>query len=67
MKFYDALNPYNQNDMIETRYAAYSYVQFIMGKDYQDHGRANHPSWLTGTSAIYFCGNQLHSWCSHRL
>ncbi|MCZ8487550.1 hypothetical protein O9992_05840 [Vibrio lentus] len=31
MKFYDALNPYNQNDMIETRYAEpYSYVQFIM-------------------------------------
>ncbi|MGO2161902.1 MAG: GH36-type glycosyl hydrolase domain-containing protein, partial [Vibrio toranzoniae] len=55
MKFYDALNPYNQNDMIETRYAEpYSYVQFIMGKDHQDHGRANHP-WLTGTSGwAYF-------------
>lgn len=50
MKFYDALNPYNQNDMIETRYAEpYSYVQFVMGRDHQDHGRANHP-WLTGTS-----------------
>ena len=50
MKFYDALNPYNQNDMIETRYSEpYSYVQFIMGRDHQDHGRANHP-WLTGTS-----------------
>ncbi|OCH66267.1 GH36-type glycosyl hydrolase domain-containing protein [Vibrio splendidus] len=55
MKFYDALNPYNQNDVIETRYAEpYSYVQFIMGKDHQDHGRANHP-WLTGTSGwAYF-------------
>jgi len=55
MKFYDALNPYNQNDMIETRYAEpYSYVQFIMGRDHQDHGRANHP-WLTGTSGwAYF-------------
>ena len=41
--------------MIETRYAEpYSYVQFIMGKDHQDHGRANHP-WLTGTSGwAYF-------------
>ncbi len=55
MKFYDALNPYNQNDMIETRMAEpYSYVQFIMGRDHQDHGRANHP-WLTGTSGwAYF-------------
>ncbi|WP_028864266.1 GH36-type glycosyl hydrolase domain-containing protein [Psychromonas aquimarina] len=55
MKFYDALNPYNQNEMIETRIAEpYSYVQFIMGRDHQDHGRANHP-WLTGTSGwAYF-------------
>ncbi|USD64804.1 N,N'-diacetylchitobiose phosphorylase [Vibrio sp. SCSIO 43136] len=55
MKFYDALNPYNQNDMIEKRIAEpYSYVQFIMGRDHQDHGRANHP-WLTGTSGwAYF-------------
>ncbi|WP_064605904.1 GH36-type glycosyl hydrolase domain-containing protein [Photobacterium sp. J15] len=50
MKFYDALNPYNQNDMIEVRHAEpYSYVQFVMGRDHQDHGRANHP-WLTGSS-----------------
>ncbi|AUI86885.1 N,N'-diacetylchitobiose phosphorylase [Vibrio azureus] len=55
MKFYDALNPYNQNDMIEKRIAEpYSYVQFIMGRDHQDYGRANHP-WLTGTSGwAYF-------------
>ncbi|AIV06610.1 N,N'-diacetylchitobiose phosphorylase [Vibrio harveyi] len=55
MKFYDALNPYNQNDIIEKRIAEpYSYVQFIMGRDHQDHGRANHP-WLTGTSGwAYF-------------
>ncbi len=55
MKFYDALNPYNQNEIIEKRVAEpYSYVQFIMGKDHQDHGRANHP-WLTGTSGwAYF-------------
>jgi N,N'-diacetylchitobiose phosphorylase len=55
MKFYDALNPYNQNDIIEKRMAEpYSYVQFIMGRDHQDHGRANHP-WLTGTSGwAYF-------------
>ncbi len=55
MKFYDALNPYNQNDNIEKRIAEpYSYVQFIMGRDHENHGRANHP-WLTGTSGwAYF-------------
>lgn len=55
MKFYDALNPYNQNDIIEKRVAEpYSYVQFIMGRDHENHGRANHP-WLTGTSGwAYF-------------
>ncbi|UKA01481.1 GH36-type glycosyl hydrolase domain-containing protein [Photobacterium damselae] len=55
MKFYDALNPFNQNDIIEKRIAEpYSYVQFIMGRDHQNHGRANHP-WLTGTSGwAYF-------------
>ncbi|WP_413112681.1 GH36-type glycosyl hydrolase domain-containing protein [Thaumasiovibrio sp. DFM-14] len=55
MKFYDALNPYNQNEMIDTRIAEpYSYVQFIMGRDHENHGRANHP-WLTGTSGwAYF-------------
>ncbi|MGL6258419.1 GH36-type glycosyl hydrolase domain-containing protein [Vibrio sp. WXL210] len=61
MKFYDALNPYNQNDQIETRIAEpYSYVQFVMGRDHQDHGRANHP-WLTGTSgwAYYAVTNYI--------
>jgi len=55
MKFYDALNPYNQNENIELRVTEpYSYVQFINGRDHQDHGRANHP-WLTGTSGwAYF-------------
>lgn len=55
MKFFDALNPYNQNENIEKRVAEpYSYVQFIMGRDHQDHGSANHP-WLTGTSGwAYF-------------
>ena len=55
MKFYDALNPYNQNDIIEKRIAEpCSYVHVIMGRDHQDHGRANHP-WLTGTSGwAYF-------------
>jgi N,N'-diacetylchitobiose phosphorylase len=49
MKFYDAILPYNQNDMIETREAEpYSYVQFIMGEDHTAFGRARHP-WLTGT------------------
>ncbi|HUI09687.1 MAG TPA: N,N'-diacetylchitobiose phosphorylase [Bacteroidota bacterium] len=49
MEFYDALLPYNQNDMIEIREAEpYSYCQFIMGKDHTAHGRARHP-WLTGS------------------
>lgn len=50
MEYYDALLPYNQNDIIEVRQAEpYSYVQFIMGKDHTAHGRARHP-WLTGTA-----------------
>jgi N,N'-diacetylchitobiose phosphorylase len=50
MKFYDALLPYNQNDIIEIREAEpYSYCQFIMGKDHTAFGRARHP-WLTGSA-----------------
>jgi N,N'-diacetylchitobiose phosphorylase len=50
MKFFDALLPYNQNDIIEIREAEpYSYCQFIMGKDHSAHGRARHP-WLTGSA-----------------
>jgi N,N'-diacetylchitobiose phosphorylase len=50
MKFYDAILPYNQNDMIEVREAEpYSYCQFIMGRDHTAFGRARHP-WLTGTA-----------------
>jgi N,N'-diacetylchitobiose phosphorylase len=49
MKLYNALLPYNQNDMIEIREAEpYSYCQFIMGKDHTAYGRARHP-WLTGS------------------
>ncbi len=49
MKLYDALLPYNQNDMIETRQSEpYSYCQFVMGKDHTAYGRARHP-WLTGS------------------
>jgi N,N'-diacetylchitobiose phosphorylase len=49
MEFYDALLPYNQNDIIEVREAEpYSYCQFIMGKDHTAFGRARHP-WLTGS------------------
>ncbi len=55
MKFYDALLPYNQNNMIETREAEpYTYCQFIMGRDHTAHGRARHP-WLTGSAGwAYF-------------
>ncbi len=49
MKFYDALLPANQNDMIEVREAEpYSYCQFVMGRDHTAFGRARHP-WLTGS------------------
>ncbi|MBN1893723.1 N,N'-diacetylchitobiose phosphorylase [bacterium] len=50
MEYYDALLPYNQNDMIEIREAEpYSYCQFIMGRDHTAFGRARHP-WLTGSA-----------------
>ena len=55
MEFFDAILPYNQNDLIEIREAEpYSYCQFIMGKDHTAHGRARHP-WLTGSGGwAYF-------------
>jgi len=50
MKFYEALLPYNQNDLIEIRQAEpYSYCQFVMGRDHSAFGRARHP-WLTGSA-----------------
>lgn len=49
MKFYNALCPYYQNDMIEIRQSEpYSYCQFIMGKDHTAFGRARHP-FMTGS------------------
>ena len=54
MKYYDAILPYNQNDMIEVRQSEpYSYCQFIMGKDHTAFGRARHP-WLTGTAGWFY-------------
>jgi N,N'-diacetylchitobiose phosphorylase len=54
MKFYDALLPYNQNDLIEIRQAEpYSYCQFVMGRDHTAFGRARHP-WLTGSAGWMF-------------
>jgi len=54
MKFYDAILPYNQNDVIEIREAEpYSYCQFIMGRDHTAFGRARHP-WLTGTAGWFY-------------
>jgi N,N'-diacetylchitobiose phosphorylase len=50
MKLYDAILPYNQNDLIEVRESEpYSYCQFIMGKDHTAYGRSRHP-WLTGSA-----------------
>lgn len=55
MKFYDALCPFNQNDMIETRESEpYSYCQFIAGRDHSAYGRARHP-FMTGSGGwAYF-------------
>lgn len=59
MKFYDALCPVRQNDILELRRAEpYSYCQFVMGKDHPLHGQANHP-WMTGTAGwAYFAVTQ---------
>lgn len=55
MKFYEALCPCRQNDMIEIRESEpYSYCQFIMGVDHTAHGRARHP-FMTGSGGwAYF-------------
>jgi len=54
MKYYDAMLPYNQNEIIETRESEpYSYCQFIVGKDHEDFGKARHP-WLTGTATWFY-------------
>ena len=59
MKFYDALCPYYQNDMIEIREAEpYSYCQFVMGKDHTAYGRARHP-FMTGSGGwAYFAATR---------
>lgn len=50
MKFYNALCPALQNDMIEVRQSEpYSYCQFIVGKSHTAFGRARHP-FMTGSS-----------------
>ena len=55
MKYYDALCPYWQNDMIEIRESEpYSYCQFVVGKDHTAFGRARHPL-MTGSGGwAYF-------------
>lgn len=55
MKFYDALCPCRQNNMIEIRESEpYSYCQFIMGKEHTAYGRARHP-FMTGSGGwAYF-------------
>jgi N,N'-diacetylchitobiose phosphorylase len=50
MKHIDGLLPANFNDNAEKRVSEpYSYCQFVMGRDHEDYGRANHP-WLTGSA-----------------
>ncbi len=59
MKFYNALCPALQNDLIEIRQAEpYSYCQFISGKDHSTYGRAHHP-FMTGSSGwAYYAATQ---------
>lgn len=59
MKFYNALCPALQNDMIEVRKAEpYTYCQFIAGRDHTAFGRAHHP-FMTGSSGwAYFAATQ---------
>jgi N,N'-diacetylchitobiose phosphorylase len=60
MKFYEALCPYNQNDMIEIRKAEpYMYCQFIAGSDHSAFGRAHHP-FMTGSAGwAYFAATRF--------
>ena len=59
MRFYDALCPYYQNDLIEIREAEpYSYCQFIVGKEHTAFGRARHP-FMTGSGGwAYFAATR---------
>ena len=59
MRYYSALSPYNQNDMIETRKAEpYSYCQFIYGNAHTSFGKACHP-FMTGSGGwAYFSATQ---------
>ena len=59
MKYYDALCPARQNDMIEIRRSEpYAYCQFISGRDHACFGEAHHP-FMTGSSGwAYFAATQ---------
>jgi N,N'-diacetylchitobiose phosphorylase len=59
MKYYDALLPENQNDLMEIRQAEpYTYCQFVMGRDHAAHGRARHP-FMTGSAGwAYFAATR---------
>lgn len=55
MKFYNALCPYYQNNMIEIRQSEpYSYCQFVVGRDHTAFGRARHPFMTGSGSWAYF-------------
>ena len=60
MKFFDALCPYNQNDLIEIRKSEpYMYCQFIAGPDHSAFGRAHHP-FMTGSAGwSYFAATRF--------
>lgn len=59
MKYYNALCPARQNDMIEIRRAEpYAYCQFISGRDHACFGEAHHP-FMTGSAGwAYFAATE---------
>lgn len=60
MAMYDAIAPYNQNDIAETRGAEpYAYAQFIYGRDHDLYGKAQNP-WLTGTAGWMYTAATKH-------
>ena len=62
MKFYNALCPYYQNNMIEIRQSEpYSYCQFVVGRDHTAFGRARHP-FMTGSGGWAYFRNQIYAW-----
>lgn len=63
MKFYNALCPYYQNNMIEIRQSEpYSYCQFVVGRDHTAFGRARQSVYDRKRRLGLFFRNQIYAW-----